>query len=98
MSVKAAEVEAKVWLEHQTGPREILPESLWTGITREGLIGKGWQSSLSRALAVDDFEHSADGLWLPPHGVSERNLELVVKELDQSSADLLIETYRRGIP
>ncbi len=78
-----------VCLEAATGPREILPESLWTGITRQGLGVTGWHASLERAEG--NFTITDGGVWLPNANDSENDLSLALAESRKTAADLMVE-------
>lgn len=83
----------KVWLEDVTGPREILPESLWTGITREGHSGRGWAAAIRRA--EEDKTHNDAGIWLPSLDASERDLMALQDRLHASAHERATQTKRQ---
>lgn len=56
-------VMQQIMLEGVYGPREILPQSMWTGLTRDGEGAKSWQKHVQRAAA--GFSMSQAGVWLP---------------------------------
>lgn len=61
-------------LERQYGPREILPGSLWPGLTVGGAAVRSWQQSEVRACD-DNRLVTPDGLWLPSLSSSEADFE-----------------------
>ncbi len=84
----------KVMLEKQFGPREILPESMWTGLTRSGEGVKSWTSPMRRAQS--GFLSSNAGVWLPNIGDSEVDLKLLqTKIVHGPEGSLLLEGTQR---
>jgi len=65
------------------GPREILPQSMWTGLTRPSLTMQGWQTPMNRA--AEGFELSSAKVWLPLTEHSTADLAALRASLDQVS-------------
>jgi hypothetical protein len=77
-----------VMVEGGFGPREVAPESMWTGLTRYGTEAKSWQNFETRAQ--EGFLPQDDGLWLPALHHSEADqTALESTAATKSAAELL---------
>jgi hypothetical protein len=81
-----------IMLERQYGPREINPESMWTGLTRQSATMPSWQGAQSRAM--QGFETSDSGVWLPKLEHSEDDLEKLTALVSENPEKLMLDGYK----
>lgn len=77
------------------GPREILPASLWPGLTIGGSAVRAWQTSEKRAIN-NNRQLSSGGIWLPSLESSDEDLSALTRRAEKfTNQDELIEALAR---
>jgi len=81
-----------ITLKNEFGPREIQPQSLWTGLTRFDRVLGGWQPVLRRAVAAMQTQPDT-GIWLPSTRDSQHDLASFNALLarDTTNSELIVE-------
>jgi hypothetical protein len=67
----------------ESGPREVLPESMWPGLVRFGRGAHSWQAITHRALE-EGFEEADNGTWLPDQKSSGEDFDALQAHLEKS--------------